>query len=97
MMLEHSDGIASSLSQYKLASPPNKGPNSPIYLFSVMLLLPCCVPSFLTLHDLFLKEGSQPVELVDALEVVLRLNLAQALIKLNLGGQAELERCAVNG
>jgi len=29
-----------------------------------------------------LLEGSQPVELVDALEVVLRLNLAQALIKL---------------
>ena len=31
------------------------------------------------------KEGSQPVESVDALEVVLRLNLAQALIKLHLG------------
>lgn len=62
-----------------------------------MFLLPCCIPSFLTFHEFVSKEGSQPVELVDALEVVLRLNLAQALIKLNLGGQAELERCAVNG
>lgn len=85
-MLEHSDGIASSLSQYKLASPPNKGPNSPIYMIYHYVFVTLLYPFFSHPSiDLFLKEGSQPVELVDALEVVLRLNLAQALIKLNLG------------
>lgn len=36
-------------------------------------------------HSRRAEEGSQPVESVNALEVVLRINLAQALIKLTPG------------